>query len=99
MSTKYCTLELSAMSWNQKRAILSQDLIRRLLNTSENVEPSVRDGIALEMAKILKRSGYKKSQVQDIMGCGLWGYRRKWGSGQERHRRVSTTAGASKVGN
>ena len=34
ISSKYCTLEHSAMSWNMKRAILSQEVIRRLLNTS-----------------------------------------------------------------
>lgn len=87
MSSKYCTLEKSAMSWNQKRSMLSQELIRRLLNTSEEVGKEVKDNIILGMSKRLKMSGYEQKQIRDIICSGLKGYKRKLGKGQERHRR------------
>ena len=93
VSSKYCTLEISAMSWNMKRAILSQELIRRLLNTSDGVELEIKDKIVTSMCERLKRSGYRKDQIREIITSGLKGYNRKWGQGQTRHRRGHMTEG------
>ena len=87
VTSKFCTLEVSAMSWNMKRAILSQETIRRLLNTSEEADNKIKDSILCNMSKRLWRSGYSSKQIREIITSGLRGYKRKWGQGQTRHRR------------
>ena len=74
-----------------KRALLSQEVIRRFLNTSEGTDTEIKDNILLEMAKRLRRSGYKSKQIKDIISSGIKGYTRKWGNGEARHRRGKDT--------
>ena len=94
VSSKFCTLEKSAMAWSSKRAILGQDIIRRLLNTSGDARASTIDQILLNMCKRLKRSGYNAEQTREILLSGVRGYRSKWGRGEVRHRRSFETEGA-----
>ena len=81
------------MAWNSKRAILSQEVIRRFLNTSEKLNTDRRDNILLELTKRLQRSDYKVGQIREILVSGLRGYNSKWGkdSNRERHRRARDT--------
>ena len=97
VTSKYCTLETSAMSWNMKRAILSQEVIQRLLNTSEEIDHHLKDMILKNLAERLKRSWYRARQIREIISSGLKGYRNKWGAGQVRHRSSKRTEGARKI--
>ena len=45
VSSKFCLLEIGAMSENTKNATLSQDLIRRMLNTSERTKQEERNQV------------------------------------------------------
>ena len=45
----------------------------------------------------MRRSGYSKQQVVDIIRSALRGYKNKWRRGEERHRRGSTTEGARRI--
>merc|ERR1712082_441723 len=84
MASKHCTLEVSASPWNQKIATLSQELMRRLLNTSEELDQEEKNMIIDEFGRKLRRSGYSKRQVSEILISGIQGYERKWGQKENR---------------
>ena len=77
LNTPYCVMRSSAMSASSKISTLSQDLIRRMMNCSETVPQSERDGIVNDYIDRLMVSGYEKDQVREIVESGLLGYERK----------------------
>ena len=77
MGTQFCILETSAMSYNSKRSSLAQEVVRRMLNTSEMVSQEERDTIVEKFILKLKRSGYSESQRKEIVLAGLKGYETK----------------------
>ena len=95
MSSNFCIMENTAMSWNQKRASLSQEVIRRMLNTSELVSQTERDTILEKFISRMEKSGYSKKQIRDITMSGLKGYetkrKRAAETGQELHRSGAST--------
>ena len=95
MSSKYCVMKSSAMAENSKNSTLSQDLIRRMLNTSELVPQSERNTIIENYIKKLKISGYSQEQTRSIIISGLKGYQTKLErsrkSGIKLHRSAKTT--------
>ena len=64
----------TAMGENPKIKILSQEMVRRLLNTSEEVEEEHIIEITDEYAKKLHNSGYRKEQIRKIILAGVKGY-------------------------
>ena len=101
MTSPYCIMERTAMAENSKIASLSQDLIRRMTNTSEMVPQEVRDEIVEKYVSKLTVSGYNKDQVRRIVEAGLKGYQTKLvkcaKNGTKLHRSAkSTLAGRQK---
>jgi hypothetical protein len=74
MSSQYCIKETSAMSANTKWSSLSQEVIRRMKNTSGRVSHVTRESILTEYMRKLKRSGYPESFRCKILIKGLEGY-------------------------
>ena len=95
MSSQFCVMENSAMSWNTKRATLSQEIVRRMLNTSEQVTQSERDKIIEKFLAKMKKSGYSKRQRREVTIAGLKGYetrkRRAEEKNTELHRNGAST--------
>ena len=77
MNSPFCILEQSALPDNTKISSLSQDVVRRMLNTSELVPQEERNNIVEKFISKLRRSGYRKDQVKEIIKAGLKGYERK----------------------
>ena len=75
--TKYVILECSAMDYSQKLSILSNDLVRRLLNTKESLPQEVKDKIVNDYSLTLLRSGYNISSVRQIIVSGLRDFKNK----------------------
>ena len=77
MNSPFCILESSALPSNTKVSSLSQDVIRRMLNTCELVHQEERNEIVEKFISKLRRSGYQQEQIVDIVSSGLKGYERK----------------------
>ena len=71
MARKSVIHKSSALSEKTKVSSLSQDLIRRMKNTSESVPDKVRIDIVNEYSDQLLSSGYSPTQTQDIIKLGL----------------------------
>ena len=74
MSSQYCIKEASAMSGNTKWSSLSQEVIRRMKNTSGRVSHVTRESILTDYMRKLNRSGYPESFWCKILIKGLEGY-------------------------
>ena len=73
--------------WNQKRETLSQEIVRRLQTTSEELPHEEKVKILETFIRKLKLSGYSRDQARDITRSGIFGYKRKWEMMPNRHRR------------
>ena len=74
------------MSWNMKRASLTQEGVRRLLTRSSELPQREKDKIIDSFTDKLEKSGYSRHQSREIVEIGLLGYARKWGKMNKRHR-------------
>lgn len=74
MARKTVINKSSALSEKTKVSSLSQDLIRRMKNTSENIPILVRIEIVNDFSNQLLSSGYSFHQTRDIIEAGLKGY-------------------------
>ena len=75
----------SALGENCKVASLSQNMVRRMKNTSEDLPDSERVSIINEYSAQLRDSGYSVTQTRRIVSAGLTGYQRlveKWKKGE-----------------
>ena len=63
----------SAMAENPKLQILSNDLIRRLLNTSEELGVGARCTVVDQYAQKLLNSGFRREQTRKILLNGIKG--------------------------
>ena len=86
----------SAMGENIKSQILSQDLIRRLLNTSEDLSKEYREHVVDEYGKKILNSGYTREQAIRILVNGIKGYENKRRRRIKEGRRLRTTAKESR---
>ena len=77
LGSKFCIMEKGAMSEQMKRSTLSQEVIRRMVNTSEMVEQVERNKILEVFAEKMSRSGYSRKTIQEILVAGLKGYEAK----------------------
>ena len=53
MSNKYCVMAKAALSDDTKLAVLSQEVVRRMLTTSEDDSQEVRDNILNDFNRML----------------------------------------------
>ena len=90
-SSNLCTLEVSATSWAQQRSTLSQEVVRRLHNTSRELGHRVKEDIVEAFIVKLKRSGYTKQQVREIVKSGIVSYKKKWERRDETYRKATET--------
>ena len=67
----------SAMGENPKIQCLSNDLVRRLLNTREDLPASYRAGVVDGYGVKLMTSGFSKDQTRKILMNGMKGYNAK----------------------
>ena len=74
MASRYFIKEASAMSSNTKWSSLSQEIIRRMKNTSWRVPHTVREDILTDCMRKLQRSGYPELFRRDCLIKGLEGY-------------------------
>ena len=82
MASKYVELEISARAWTSKCASLTQEVFKRLQNTSEHLPKEEKEKALGELASKLKRSGYNRKQTREIMEAGIKGYHSKLSRGQ-----------------
>ena len=82
--------QATAMSENSKLQSLSQDLVRRLLNTKEELPSSYRAKVIDEYGMKLRTSGYSMEVTRRILSNGMKGYvakvTRRKKSGSRIHR-------------
>ena len=77
MRTPYIIMKKSAMSENQRMSILSNELVRRLSNIHPELRKTETLGITEHYTAQLKKSGYERRQVRDVLLSGLVGWTRK----------------------
>ena len=77
MKTPLVIGEKSAMSAHQKFSILSNEVIRRLSNTSQDISMEERLVVINQLTRELKNSGYGRKAAREIVVCGLLGLQRK----------------------
>lgn len=70
-------MKRSAQGEQQKMDILSNELIRRMSNVCEDIDPSEKIAIVDHYTKQLKNSGYSWLQAKEVVTCGLEGFRNK----------------------
>ena len=87
----------SAMGENMKVQILSQDTVRRLLNTSESKGAETREQIIDQYARKLRASGYSREQTRRILLNGIKGYEGTLKRSREHGKSLRTTAGRSRL--
>ena len=74
MSSKFAIMKTSALPEKTKISSLSNDLMRRMKNVSEDLDQKTRNEVVDAYAKRLILSGYKQEQVREIVVAGLKGY-------------------------
>ena len=87
----------SAMCENSKLQCLSNDLVRRLLNTRVELSPRFREGVIDQYGTKLMTSGFGREQAKKILVNGIKGYvskmRRRQAGGR---KRIHNTADESR---
>ena len=86
----------SAMAENPKQQILSNDLIRRLLNTSEELGAGAICKVVDQYAQDLLNSGFRKEQTRKILLNGIKGYEAKKKRRAAEGRSLRSTAQGSR---
>ena len=77
MNTPYTILARSAHSWQTKRATLTQEGVRRMLNTSTNTPQSERNQILTDWDLKMNLSGYNKSFRGNVISSAILIYNQK----------------------
>ena len=87
----------TAMAENSKMQCLANDLVRRLLNTKEDLPGCYRAEVIDGYGMKLLTSGYNLDQVRRILNNGMKGYVAKVARRMEKYGRVHLTAEESAV--
>ena len=77
MNTPFTILSRSAHSWQIKRATLTQEGVRRLLNTSQNAPSSIKTQIMSDWDLKMNRSGYDQSFRANVIQAAIKIYNHK----------------------
>ena len=88
--------KMSAMGENQKITILSQDLIRRLMNTCESLGAEEKSRIVDQYSKKIRNSGFSVDQTRRIIINGIKGYESKRRRREKEGRPLRSTAAKSR---
>ena len=96
VSSKQTIQRSSAMNENVKNQILSQDMIRRLMNTCENVGAETREQVVDQYAQKLINSGFSKEQTKRIVINGIRGFEGKRRRRAKEGRELRRTAAGSR---
>ena len=86
----------SAMEDNMKYQIISNDLVRRLLNTDEELGAEYRKKVIDQYTEELSNSGYKKEQIRRIIVNGIKGYEGRNRRRRKEGRSIRSTANVSR---
>ena len=97
-TTNTTVRKTSAMSENPKVQCLSNDLVRRLLNTREQLPNSYRTEVVDGYGRKLMTSGYTKEQTRRILVNGIKGYMNKVARRRRNGTRTHLTAEESSHG-
>ena len=88
----------TAMGEDAKIQIVSNDLVRRLMNTSEELGKGAKVEVVDDYAQKLTNSGYRGEQLKRIITNGIKGYenkrRRCLKDGRKLHRTAADSQGA-----
>ena len=76
MAKKTLIQRKSALGENCKIASLSQNMVRRMKNTSEDLPNSERIAIINDFSAQLGASGYSDTQIHRVVSAGLTGYQK-----------------------
>ena len=95
MSSKFAIMKTSALPEKTKVSSLSNDLMRRMKNVSEDLDQKTRNGVVDAFAARLILSGYKQEQVRDIVIAGLKGYEKVVAMANEGKTVIHRSAAAS----
>ena len=97
ISSKRTVQKTSAMGENTKQQILSQDMIRRLRNTSESLGAGAKIAAVDQYTQKLINSGYSREQVARIIVNGIKGYEGMRRRRIKEGRKLRSTAAQSSV--
>ena len=75
--SQYSIMMTSASSYQAQKLSLSQEVVRRLLNTNDSRTQEEKDKVVEEFGEKLFRSGYSMMQQKEIIEGGLLGYKRR----------------------
>ena len=95
MCSNVCVQKLSAMDENSKVKTLSNELTRRLLNSSESLGNKERVRVVDIYTQKLINSGYGVEQIRRNVINGIKGYERKLKESKEGGRRLHRTSAES----
>ena len=93
MNTPFTILARSAHSWQTKRSTLTQEGVRRMLNTSTNTPISVRNQILQEWDWKMNLSGYSKSFRGNVISSSIQIYQQKLLTAQQGGQPVHRPSG------
>ena len=91
VSSNVTVQQKTAMDENNKMKTLSNELTRRLLNTSESLGDTVGIQVVDSYSQKLMNSGYRKEQIQKIIINGIKCYERKLGECRNGTRKLHRT--------
>ena len=74
MANERCLDQQSAISEQTKKAILSQEVVRRMMNMCEHEKQGVRDEILDKFDRRMTISGYDMPDRKEVMRRGLISY-------------------------
>ena len=87
-SSQLTILKTSASTQNCKDSSLTQEVVRRMLNTSEYCSQQCRNLIIDEYDSQLMMSGYSRADIRNYMVLGLKGYETKRSNAIEREQPI-----------
>ena len=74
VASKYCIMKQAAISDQTKKAVLVQEVVRRMMNTWEGEGQEIRDKVLDEFDIKVERSGNEIRERKEIMRRGLLSY-------------------------
>ena len=77
VASHYCVHARSAMSYNSKKASISQEVKKKVFNCDNGFSMELRKEVLDRFSVKMRRSGYSLEQRQDILNSGLVGYVRR----------------------
>ena len=76
MKMPFTIMQRTAMSQQQKMAILGNELVRRLKNIHQEVLEDELADVVEHYVSQLKNSGYSRKEAKEVIICGVVGWRR-----------------------